>query len=44
MNWLLVKKLPGYEELNSSLRAFTVRTGKSITEYRRELELGVTEK
>lgn len=30
--------LLGYAELNSFLRAFTVWTGKSITEYRRELE------
>jgi AraC-like DNA-binding protein len=36
--------LLGYAELNSFLRAFTVWTGKSITEYRRELELEATEK
>lgn len=30
--------LLGYAELNSFLRAFTVWTGKSITEYRREME------
>ncbi|WP_417080666.1 AraC family transcriptional regulator ligand-binding domain-containing protein [Mobilibacterium timonense] len=30
--------LLGYAELNSFLRAFTVWTGKSITEYRKELE------
>jgi AraC-like DNA-binding protein len=36
--------LLGYAELNSFLRAFTVWTGKSITEYRRELELEAAEK
>ncbi|MGN1388599.1 MAG: helix-turn-helix domain-containing protein [Bulleidia sp.] len=30
--------LLGYAELNSFLRAFAVWTGKSITEYRREME------
>jgi AraC-like DNA-binding protein len=30
--------LLGYAELNSFLRAFTVWTGKSITEYRKEME------
>ena len=30
--------LLGYTELNSFLRAFTVWTGKSITEYRKEKE------
>ncbi|MGI5933051.1 MAG: helix-turn-helix domain-containing protein [Eubacterium sp.] len=36
--------LLGYAELNSFLRAFTVWTGKSITEYRREVELETAER